>query len=106
MAGSKPGERRGGRQKGTLNKATADVKLAAQAYTEEAIGVLAKIMRDSDSDAAKVAAVREILDRAHGKPKQSMDVDATFAGALSVTYVTSASIPPPPLGEEDYETEA
>jgi hypothetical protein len=50
--GSKPGERRGGRPKGGLNKATADVKAVAQIYTEEAVNALAVIMRTSESDAA------------------------------------------------------
>lgn len=72
------GTRIGGRQKGTPNKATADVKEAAQAYTAEAVQALAQIMRDSDSDAAKVAAIKEILDRGHGKSKQSLEVDATL----------------------------
>ena len=66
------GTRIGGRQKGTPNKATADVKAAAQRYTDEALKALASIMRNSDSDAAKVAAIREILDRGHGKPKQAL----------------------------------
>lgn len=77
------GRKTGGRQKGVLNKATADVKLAAQVYTAEAVEVLATIMRDSDSDAAKVAAVRELLDRAHGKPRQSVDVDADITTRVS-----------------------
>ena len=37
MSGAKPGERRGGRQKGTPNKATADIKALAQKYTPEAL---------------------------------------------------------------------
>jgi hypothetical protein len=79
MAGSKPGERRGGRQKGTPNKATREVKAIAQQYTEEAVEVLASVMRGSDSDAAKVAAAKELLDRGHGKSAQPVaaTLDAT-----------------------------
>lgn len=73
------GTRVGGRQKGTPNKATADIREAAQVYTAEALKVLATVMRDSDSDAAKVAAVREILDRGHGKARQSVGIDANLA---------------------------
>lgn len=73
--GSKPGERRGGRRKGTLNKATADVKAAAQQYTAEAIEALIGIVRASESDAARVAAVKELLDRGHGKARQPIDAD-------------------------------
>jgi len=74
------GRKTGGRAKGTPNKATADVKAAAQQYTAEAVEALAAIMRDSDSDAAKVAAIKEILDRGHGKARQLVeaDVKATF----------------------------
>ena len=42
--------------------------LAAQLATE-ALEVLAMLMRESGSDQVKVAAARELLDRAHGKPK-------------------------------------
>ena len=56
MSGSKPGERRGGRKKGTPNKATAEIREHAQRYTIEALEGLAQIACASESDAAKVAA--------------------------------------------------
>jgi hypothetical protein len=65
-----PRPKTGGRKKGSRNKATADVKAAAQKYTTEALDVLASIMRMSDGDAARVAAAKELLDRGHGKPAQ------------------------------------
>jgi len=68
--GSKPGEYRGGRKKGTLNKVTRDVKALAQKHTPEALKTLAKIMASSESDAARVSAAKELLDRAHGKAPQ------------------------------------
>jgi hypothetical protein len=37
MRGSKPGERRGGRQKGTPNKTTAEIRELAQAHGPDAI---------------------------------------------------------------------
>jgi hypothetical protein len=40
MSGSKPGERRGGRQKGTPNKKTAEQKAAIKAAVEKAVGQL------------------------------------------------------------------
>ena len=92
MAGSKPGERRGGRQKGTPNKATAEIKAIAGAYTQEAIETLAKIMRDSESDAARVAAVKEILDRGHGKARQAVDVDGALA--MTVTEIRRKIVGP------------
>lgn len=67
----------GGRQKGTRNKVTADVKEAALAYTSDALDTLSEIMRSpKEPAAARVAAARELLDRGHGKPKQSVDLDA------------------------------
>lgn len=80
--GSKPGERRGGRKKGTPNKATAEVKALAGKYTEAAIKELARLATKAESEAARVAAIRELLDRAHGKPSQSVDVtgDMSFKG--------------------------
>jgi len=65
--GSKPGERRGGRQKGTPNKATASLKEMARQYTAEALEALVGVLRDSETDAAKVSAAKEILDRGYGK---------------------------------------
>jgi len=71
----------GGRQKGSANKITADVKEAAAFYTAEAISTLAGIMTDTGEAApARVAAAKELLDRAHGKASQSMNVDATVRG--------------------------
>lgn len=78
--GKRPGA---GRPRGSLNKATADIRAAAQVYTDEALSQLATIMRGSDSDAARVAAIKELLDRGHGKPKQAIDVDANVQAAIT-----------------------
>lgn len=64
--GSKPGERRGGRQKGTANKATASIRDIARQYTDQAVEALVGVLTD-ESASARVAAAREILDRAYGK---------------------------------------
>lgn len=66
------GHKTGGRQKGVPNKATADVKAAAQKYTPDALKTLASIMKASESDAARVAAAKELLDRGHGKAPQAI----------------------------------
>lgn len=72
--GSKPGERRGGRQKGVPNKANQDIRAAAQQYTIEALTTLVNIAMKGESEAARVSAAVHILDRAHGKPPQSVAV--------------------------------
>src|SRR5262245_46204770 len=68
--GSKPGERRGGRQKGTPNKATAEVKVLAQKYAPAAIEELGRLSTEAESESARVAAANSLLDRAYGKPVQ------------------------------------
>ena len=54
-----------------------DLREAAQGYSEEALTVLAGVMRDADAPpAAKVAAARELLDRGFGKAIQAVDVNS------------------------------
>lgn len=62
-----PVKRRGGRKKGTPNKVTAEIRALASQYTEAALEALVEILATGQSEAARVAAAREILDRAHGK---------------------------------------
>ena len=78
-AGRPPGGQKfGGRQKGTLNKVTADIRAMAQTYGSEAVDTLAEIMRDeSKPDAARIAAAKELLDRGFGKSPQSLDLSSS-----------------------------
>lgn len=71
------GKRSGaGRPKGTVNKATADIRARAQEYTDEALSILLSIARnEAASEAARVAAAKDILDRGHGKPRQTIDAN-------------------------------
>ncbi|NPS37551.1 hypothetical protein [Pseudomonas aeruginosa] len=77
MAGRPKGlPKTGGRSKGTPNKATIDVKVLAQQYSEEAVKSLVEIMRDAEAPhAARVAAAKDILDRGHGKATQPIAGD-------------------------------
>ena len=82
------GKREGaGRKRGSLNKATADVRIAAQKYTVEAVETLAKIMRSGESEAARVAAADKLLDRGHGKSPQALTGEGGGAIALSVGWL-------------------
>lgn len=74
------GRKTGGRRKGTPNKATADIKALAQVHAENAMVELARLATEAESEAARVAAIKELFDRGFGKAKQSMEVD----GALSL----------------------
>lgn len=75
MAGSRPGERRGGRQRGVPNKATREIKALAQKHGPAAIATLARLAKSADSDAAKIAAAKELLDRGYGKATQPLAGD-------------------------------
>lgn len=81
---AKGGKRAGaGRPKGAVAKATADIREAAQQYSEQALQVLVNVATAGESEAARVAAANAILDRAHGKPKQSVDVDASVKATIT-----------------------
>jgi len=80
--GSKPGERRGGRQAGTPNKATADIKALAAKHAPEAMIELARLATQAESEQARVAAIKELFDRGFGKARQSIDADMTATIAI------------------------
>jgi hypothetical protein len=88
VGGARPGA---GRPKGSLNKATADIKAAAQAYTEDALATLAQIMKAGESEAARVAAANSILDRGFGKPRQAVDLDAQVKAEFSTIELVGVS---------------
>lgn len=46
-----------------------EMKDAAAQFANEAVLTLVELMRNSSSDPVRVAAARELIDRAHGKPK-------------------------------------
>jgi len=73
--GSAPGERRGGRQKGTPNKVTVEIKEMARAYGPAAIAELARLAgltkaEGSENEGTRVAAIKELIDRGYGKAAQ------------------------------------
>lgn len=62
-----------GRKKGSPNKITAEVRSIAQQYGEQAIKMLADMMVAGESETARIAAAKEILDRAYGKASQLIE---------------------------------
>ncbi len=75
MSGSKPGERRGGRQKGTPNRVTAELKLAFQKHGDELVKALLKLAKSTD-EKVQLGAIKECLDRGWGRPAQAVQVGA------------------------------
>jgi hypothetical protein len=65
------GRKTGGRKPGVPNKATRELKELAQPYALEAIQTLREIMEHGETEAARVAAARELLDRGYGRPAGS-----------------------------------
>ena len=68
------GQKTGGRTKGTPNQSTREIRAIAQAHTAEAVEVLVNVMRESKSDAARIAAAKELLDRGHGRSTQAVQI--------------------------------
>lgn len=61
-----------GRPKGVPNKATADIKALAQLHAKAAMTELARLSTSAESEAARVAAIKELFDRGFGKSKQPL----------------------------------
>ncbi len=90
--GSKPGQRLGGRKKGTPNKVTAEVSTIARKYGPKAVDKLAELAgltrkKAAESEQARVAALKEILDRAYGKAPQAL-TGADGEGPIKLQIVT------------------
>ena len=68
------GQKTGGRVAGTPNKATAEIKALAGMHAEAAIAELARLATGAESEAARVAAIKELLDRAFGKAAQGVTI--------------------------------
>lgn len=61
-----------GRPKGLRNKRTLDMRALASPHGPESIQLLLKIARTGESEAARVSAIRELLDRGYGKAPQPL----------------------------------
>jgi hypothetical protein len=77
------GFKTGGRKPGSPNKVTADVRAIAQQYAPAALKELARLSVDAESEQARVAAIKEILERAYGKSRQALDIDANVKATIS-----------------------
>ena len=101
--GARPGA---GRKKGEISQAKKDLAAEAKKHAGAALQVLASVAQNSKAPAAaRVSAATAILDRAYGKPRQSVEVDGAMAGSVTVTYVTAPARPAPEPSDEDYETD-
>ena len=82
----------GGRLKGSKNKATVELQVAARRYTKGALRTLSAISRKGESEAARVSAACALLDRAYGRPVQTIAGDADEPPlAATVTVIIEAT---------------
>lgn len=72
------------RPRGAKNKTEHDVRVMARKHGPRMIGLLVKVAEESDSHAARVAAIKEVLDRGYGKPVQPHDGDGE-GGPIKLT---------------------
>ena len=91
------GHKTGGRQKGTPNKATAEVRALASEYGEIAIKELAKLSGleengdgKAQSETARISAIGMIIDRAYGKALPGRLVSIDLPETATVEGVTKA----------------
>lgn len=82
------GKKTGGRKAGVPNKATRELKEIARQYAPEAFQTLREIMEHGKTEAARVAAAREVLDRGYGRPIGSgTQVNVTATGQQASAIV-------------------
>lgn len=83
----------GGRRKGSVNKVTADIRKLAGEHGEAMVEELARLALKSESEQVRVAAIREMLDRAYGKPLARQDVlfkDRTPRDGMELSMIERA----------------
>lgn len=87
--GARPGA---GRKPGVPNKATAEIREAAQQYTTQALETLAQVMQTGESETARVSAANSILDRAYGRPAQAVQLGGHDGGPIKHLHELSDDV--------------
>ena len=79
------GYKTGGRTKDSRKPASdqARIQLYAKKFAKKAIDELATQMQNAPEKAVRVSAARELLDRAYGRPTQTLNAD--HSGSMSIT---------------------
>jgi hypothetical protein len=105
--GSAPGERRGGRQKGTPNKTTAEIKGLAQSFCPAAIQRLAELSglipgkRPAENEQTQVVAMKELLDRGYGRAAQAIVGGEPGDAPIALTFRWAEAPPDEPDEPDD-----
>jgi hypothetical protein len=91
-AGTHGGRREGaGRPRGALNKLTRPVKELAGEQSAASIDKLVYLRDSAESEQVQFAAAKELLDRAHGRPRQEIDLNQDKSVTVIVNRGGAAS---------------
>lgn len=88
VGGKRPGA---GRKPGAVSKAKRELAEMAKEHAEQALAVLAQIMVNGESDAARVSAANSILDRGFGRPFQALHHSGPDGGPIATVDATKLS---------------
>lgn len=77
IAVKKPRKPGSGRKPGSKNKVTLEARALAQKHAGDAMLTLVGLMTFASTDMARIAACNSILDRAYGRPGQSVEIIET-----------------------------
>jgi len=75
------------RNTGAPDATSAEIRRQAQAHGPEALEALAAIMTGSGSEQARIAAAREILERAYGKTTAPPPDESSEPEEITIRYV-------------------
>ena len=79
-----------GRRRGTPNKVAASIKELCQKAGPELVAELLRLAKHGKQEMTRVAAARELLDRAYGKPKQTVDGEVFVGVSLQLKQLLEA----------------
>lgn len=100
MSGGHGGRRAGaGRRPGGQNKHTVEIRTVAMQYGPAAVAALAEMSglapgERAESETARIAALKELLDRAYGRSTQPLSGDPD-GPPLSVEFTWADAVPQP-----------
>jgi len=83
--GSQPGERRGGRQRGTPNKRTVDGEAYARRILEDPT-VMATLLAQAQTGDLAADLVKTFLSYAFGKPHEVIDSGDSDTRSITITF--------------------
>lgn len=75
-----------GRAASVVDGVNAELRTLAQAHGAEAIARLVELMTHAESETARIAAARELLDRGYGKVTQAVEMSGP--GGAAVVHAT------------------